>query len=158
MKTYLALIRNDIRLAFRQRIVIFFNYLMPFAFFFIFAQSSHAEQGGAILQVVTMVTVIGILGNGLFGAGMRAVQDRETNILRRYKVAPMTPLPLLAASTVTGLIVYMPYVIIMLILSVTRYGMAVPTNLGAVLIFIVLGVIAVRSIGLIIASTVNSTQ
>ena len=51
MKTYLALIRNDIRLAFRQRIVIFFNYLMPFAFFFIFAQSSHAEQGGAILQV-----------------------------------------------------------------------------------------------------------
>ena len=36
MKTYLALIRNDIRLAFRQKMVIFFNYLMPFAFFFIF--------------------------------------------------------------------------------------------------------------------------
>ena len=30
-----------------------------------------------------MVSVIGILGNGLFGAGMRAVQDRETNVLRR---------------------------------------------------------------------------
>jgi len=158
MKTYLALIRNDIRLAFRQKMVIFFNYLMPFAFFFIFAQSSHAGQGGAILQVVTMVTVIGILGNGLFGAGMRAVQDRETNILRRYKVAPITPLPLLAASTVTGLMVYIPYVILMFILAVTRYGMAVPTNMGSVLIFIVLGVIAVRSIGLIIASTVNSMQ
>ncbi len=158
MKPYLALIRNDIRLAYRQKMVIFFNYLMPFAFFFIFAQSSHADQGGAILQVVTMVTVIGILGNGLFGAGMRAVQDRETNILRRYKVAPITPLPLLAASTVTGLVVYMPYVLLMLTLAVARYGMAVPTNLGAVLTFIVLGVVAVRSIGLIIASTVNSMQ
>ena len=48
--------------------VIFFNYLMPFGFFFLFAQAYHAEQGGAILQVFTMVTVIGILGNGLFGA------------------------------------------------------------------------------------------
>ncbi len=158
MKPYLALIRNDIRLAFRQRMVIFFNYLMPFAFFFIFAQSSHAEQGGAILEVVTMVTVIGILGNGLFGAGMRAVQDRETNILRRYKVAPITPLPLLAASTVTGLIVYLPYVLLMLIVAITRYGMKMPANIGTVLAFVALGVVATRSIGLIIASTVNSMQ
>src|SRR5882757_8885554 len=111
MTPYLALIRTDIRLAFRQRVVIFFNYLMPLAFFFIFAQSFHAEQGGAILRVVTMVTVIGILGNGLFGAGIRAVQERETNILRRYKVAPISPLPLLVASTVTGLLVYIPLVI-----------------------------------------------
>ena len=32
-----------------------------------------ARQGSAILRVVSMVTVFGILGNGLFGAGMRAV-------------------------------------------------------------------------------------
>src|SRR4051812_43148539 len=105
MKAYLALIRTDIRLAYRQKVVIFFNYLMPLIFFFVFAQSFHAEQGGAILQVVTMVSVIGILGNGLFGAGMRAVQEREANILRRYKVAPISALPLMVASTVTGLIV-----------------------------------------------------
>ncbi|MDP9171099.1 MAG: ABC transporter permease, partial [Acidobacteriota bacterium] len=102
MKTYLALIRNDIRLAARQKAVLFFNYLMPLAFFFIFAQAFHAEQGGAILQVLTMVIVIGMLGNGLLGAGMRAVQERENNILRRFKVAPISPLPLLVASTITG--------------------------------------------------------
>lgn len=158
MKTYLALIRNDIRLAFRQKIVIFFNYLLPLAFFFIFAQSSHAEQGGAILQVVTMVIVIGILGNGLLGGGMRAATDRETNILRRYKVAPITPLPLLIASTVTGLIVYLPCVILILGLSIARYGMAMPSNIGTVMLFVVIALIAIRSIGLIIASTVNSMQ
>lgn len=156
MKTYLALIRIDIRLAFRQRVVIFFNYVMPLAFFFLFAQAFHAEQGGGILQVVTMVTTIGILGNGLFGAGIRAVQERESNILRRYKVAPISPLPLMVASTVTGLVVYMPYVLLMLFLAKTRYGMVVPANIGQVILFIVLGVIAIRSIGLIIASVVNS--
>jgi ABC-type multidrug transport system permease subunit len=155
---YLTLIKIDIRLAFRQKIVIFFNYLMPLAFFFIFAQSFHAEQGAVILQVVTMVTVIGILGNGLFGAGIRAAQDREANILRRYKVAPISPFPLLLASTVTGLAVYMPYVLVMLALSVWRYGMVMPRHVAAMLIFIMLGVLAIRSIGLMVASVVNSMQ
>ncbi|MGA2712271.1 MAG: ABC transporter permease [Bryobacteraceae bacterium] len=158
MNPYLTLIKTDIRLAFRQKVVIFFNYLMPLAFFFIFAQSFHAEQGGVILQVVTMVTVIGILGNGLFGAGIRAAQDREMNILRRYKVAPISPFPLLLASTVTGLVVYMPYVLIMLALSVWRYGMTMPQHTAAMLIFIMLGVLAIRSIGLMVASVVNSMQ
>jgi len=158
MNTYLVLIKTEIRLAYRQKVVIFFNYLMPLIFFFVFAQTSHAEQGGAITQVVTMVTVIGILGNGLFGAGMRAVQEREANILRRYKVAPITPLPLLVASTVTGLVVYMPYVCLMLMLAKYMYWMPIPANLGAVLLFIVVGVMALRSIGLIVASVVNSMQ
>ena len=158
MKAYLTLIRIDLLLAFRQKVVIFFSLLMPLAFFLIFAQTSHAEQGGAILEVVTMVSVIGILGNGLFGAGMRAAQEREANVLRRYKVAPITPLPLLVASLVTGLVIYMPFVVVMLVVSHLRYGMAVPAHLGQVLFFIVLGVTAFRAIGLIVAAVVNSMQ
>ena len=76
MKAFLALLKIDLKLARRNRAVLFFNYLFPLFFFFVFAQMFHAQQGSAILQVVTMVTVFGILGNGLFGAGMRAVQDR----------------------------------------------------------------------------------
>ncbi len=158
MNAYLALIRTNIRLAFRQKVVIFFSFLMPLAFFLIFAQLSHAAQGGAIIQVVAMVTVIGTLGAGLMGAGIRAAQERELNILRRYKVAPISPLPLLVASTITNLIVYMPFVILMLGLAKTSYGMAMPKHLGSLLIFIVLGVLAMSAIGLMVASVVNSMQ
>ena len=158
MKQYVAIIRNDLRLALRLKAVLFFNYLMPLTFFFIFAQTFHAEQGGAILQVVTMVSVIGILGNGLFGAGMRSVADREANILRRFKVAPISPLPLLVAAVVTGLVLYLPYVALMLSLAKFRYGMPTPPNLISVILFIALGVVAIRSIGLIIASVANSMQ
>ena len=66
----------------------------------------HAERGAAITMVIAMVLIIGILGNGLFGAGIRAVQEREANILRRYKVTPISPAPLLVASVVTGWILY----------------------------------------------------
>src|ERR1700742_1929271 len=158
MKSYLALIRNDVRLAFRQKAVIFFNYFMPLGFFFLFAQMNHAERGGAIIQVITMVLVIGILGNGLFGGGMRAVQERETNILRRYKVAPISPLPLLIASTVTGWIIFMPYVFVMFGLAHFIYGMPWPKSMGSILIFVSVGIVGFRSIGLILAAVANSMQ
>jgi imidazolonepropionase-like amidohydrolase/ABC-type multidrug transport system permease subunit len=158
MKAYVAMIRNDIRLAFRQRVVIFFNYFMPFLFFFIFAQAFHAEQGSVILQVVTMVTVIGILGNGLMGAGLRAAQERENNVLRRFKVTPISPLPIMVSSMVTGLVVYMPFVIGMLFIARARYGMVMPANVLSVLVFVVLGIVAMRTLGLMVASVANSMQ
>jgi len=43
--------------------VLFFNWMFPLIFFFIFAQSSHAEQGGAITEIVAMVATIGVIGN-----------------------------------------------------------------------------------------------
>ncbi len=158
MQAFLALLKIDLKLARRNRAVLFFNYFFPLTFFFIFAQMFDAHQGSAILQVVTMVIVLGILGNGLFGAGMRAVQEREENILRRYKVTPITPVPLLAASMVTGVILYLPSVILILFLAHQFYGMALPGELGSLLLFVCLGAIAFRSLGLIIAAVVNSSQ
>ena len=158
MKAFLALTRIDLKLALRNRSVLFFNYFFPLIFFFMFGFLMHAEQGSRILQVVGMVTAIGILGNGLFGAGMRAVQDRETDVLRRYKVTPITPVPLLGASMVTGVILYLPGLIVVLILANRLFGMAVPPNLGSLLLFAIIGCVAFRSVGLIIAAVVNSSQ
>ncbi len=117
-----------------------------------------AEQGSRIIHVITMVTAIGILGNGLFGAGMRAVQDRETDVLRRYKVTPITPVPLLAASMVTGVILYLPGLILTLILANRLFGMVIPPNIGSFFLFAIIACVAFRSMGLIIASVVNSSQ
>src|SRR5215471_15362809 len=108
MNAYITYIRTNLRLTMRDRTVLFFNYMFPLIFFFIFGQIEHAEQGGAIVQIVNMVLVIGVLGSGLFGAGMRTVMDREQNILRRFKVAPISAAPLLVSQTVTGLVHYIP--------------------------------------------------
>lgn len=158
MKAFFALTRIDLKLALRNRSVLFFNYFFPLIFFFVFGYSMHAEQGSRIIQVITMVTAIGILGNGLFGAGMRAVQDRETDVLRRYKVTPITPVPLLAASMVTGIILYLPGLIVTLILANRLFGMVIPPNIGSLFLFAIIACLAFRSIGLIIAAVVNSSQ
>ena len=158
MNAYKALIALDLKLAMRQRSVLFFNYLFPLVFFFVFAQAFHAERGAAMTIVIAMVMIIGILGNGLFGAGMRAVQEREANILRRYKVTPISPAPLLIASTVTGWIIFMPYVFVMFGLAHFIYGMPWPKSMGSILIFVSVGIAGFRSIGLILAAVANSMQ
>jgi imidazolonepropionase-like amidohydrolase/ABC-type multidrug transport system permease subunit len=158
MKAFLAFLKIDLKLAMRNRAVLFFNYLFPLMFFFIFGYAFDAKQGSTSVIVVTMVTTIGILGSGFFGAGMRAVQEREENILRRYKVTPITPVPLLLASIVMGVILYLPTVVLMLFLAHNLYGMPMPTNLFSLFLFVCVGAAAFRSLGLIIAAVVNSSQ
>jgi ABC-type multidrug transport system permease subunit len=155
MKPYLALTRINLRLAMREKAVLFFNYVFPLIFFFGFA-SAFGRQSGMITQVVSMVLVIGLLGSGLFGAGMRAVAEREANILRRYKVAPISPAPILVASMVTGWILYMPSVLLIFGIAHFRYYMELPQHLLSLFALVTVGSFAMRAIGLIVASVVNS--
>lgn len=158
MRPYLELIKSDLRLALRDRAVIFFNYLFPLLFFFAFSELLGGEQTGTINYVVSMVLLLGILGNGLFGAGMRTVQDRENNILRRYKVAPITPVPLLVASVIVGWILYVPAVVMVLGLAHYIYGMPFPAQPLSLFLIISLGIFSFRAIGLILASVANNMQ
>src|SRR5215469_12761654 len=159
MKTYLSLIAIDLKLAARLRAVIFFNYLFPLTFFFLFALIFGAGKNpDRMTYVLTMSISLGVLGNGLFGAGIRALQEREMNILRRYKVTPITPTPLLVASMVTGWFIFMPYIILVICLAHFIYHMPWPAHVPSLLAFISIWLVAFRAIGIVIASVANTMQ
>jgi ABC-2 type transport system permease protein len=158
MKPYLAVIAMDIRLALRLRAVIFFNYLFPLIFFFTFATVLKNEADNPMTFVVTMSVTLGILGSGFFGAGIRAIQERELGILRRYKVTPITPTPLLVGSMFTGWAIFIPYIVLLLLMAHYIYRMPLPAHFFQLLVFISLGLIAFRSLGLVIASVANTMQ
>src|SRR5580765_345323 len=159
MKQYLAIIVMDIKLALRLRAVIFFNYLFPLFFFFGFATFlGRSDRIGGMVYVVTMSITFGVLGSGFFGAGIRAIQERELGILRRYKVTPITPAPLLVGSMITGWIIFIPYIALLLLMAHYIYGMPLPKHFFELLAFISLGLIAFRALGLVIASVANTMQ
>ena len=158
MRAYIAQIRMNLRLTMRDRSVIFFNYLFPLIFFFIFGQLMHAERGGTITQIVNMVLIIGILGSGFFGAGLRVVMDREANILRRFKVAPITAGPMLVSGMVVGLVHFIPVTVVVLLLAHFVYGMPAPAQPVSLFLFVALGVLAFRAMGGIIGAVANSMQ
>ncbi|MGI8958459.1 MAG: amidohydrolase family protein [Bryobacteraceae bacterium] len=159
MKPYLAQIKSNLRLMGRDRSVLFFSYMFPLTFFFLFAQLySGSQSPAAMAQIFSMVLIIGVLGNGFFGAGMRAVQDRETNVLRRFKVAPINAGPIIVASLVSGLVAFLPTVLLFLLFATTIYHMPFPHNVLSMLVFVAIGVVAFRSMGMIVAAVVNSAQ
>ena len=62
MKPYIAQIRSNLRLMVRDRAVLFFSFLFPLSFFFLFAQAFHASaNAGAMSQIIAMVLIIGVL-------------------------------------------------------------------------------------------------
>src|SRR6185503_9220218 len=128
MKPYLALFRSNMQLTLRDRSVIFFNYLFPFIFFFAFSELFNAGTGSGTAYFVGTVLTMGILGNGLWGAGMRAVSEREANILRRFKVTPISPLQILVAAMVSGWLLFLPTLILLVGLAHFMYGMPLPAN------------------------------
>ena len=159
MKPYIAQIMSNLRLMGRDRSVLFFSILFPMVFFFTFSFAYHAKENpGVMSQVIAMVMIIGVLGNGFFGAGMRTVTDRETNVLRRFKVAPTNAAPIIVASMVSGLVSYLPTVFLFLFFSTAIFHAPVPANLFSLLLFVSIGLLAFRAMGMIVAAVVNSAQ
>src|SRR5215475_7529075 len=127
MSVYLALLGSVLRVSMRERSVVFFNYLFPLVFFFLFGELMNARASlGGTQFIVSTVLSIGIMGNGFFGMGMRAVQEREAGILRRLRLAPITPAPILFAALLSGVIVYLPAAILTILLGQWIYHMPPP--------------------------------
>jgi imidazolonepropionase-like amidohydrolase/ABC-type multidrug transport system permease subunit len=158
MRPYWALFKSNMQLTLRDRTVLFFNYVFPFIFFFAFTELFKAGTGSGIAYFVGTVLTMGILGNGLWGAGMRSVQDREADILRRYKVTPIGPLPILIAAMVSGWLLYLPVLFIILAVAHFKYAMPLPQNGVSLFIMVTLGVCAFRAIGLILGAVANTMQ
>jgi ABC-type multidrug transport system permease subunit len=123
-------------------------------FFFLFGHFARAQ--GVPGHMIGMVLVFAILGNGLFGAGVRTVADREANVLRRFKVAPITPVPLLVASMITGWVLMLPLIALTVLLAHFMYGAPWPARWLPLLFLLSLGTVAMRAIGLIVASVANT--
>jgi imidazolonepropionase-like amidohydrolase/ABC-type multidrug transport system permease subunit len=159
MKPYLAQIQSNLRLMLRDRSVLFFSYMFPMIFFFVFSEVFQAASNpGAMAQVIATVLILGVLGNGFFGAGMRTVTDRETNVLRRFKVAPISAAPIIVASMVSGLVAFLPTLFFFLVLAKVIYHAPFPPNLLSLIAFVSIGLVTFRAMGMIIAAVVNSAQ
>jgi imidazolonepropionase-like amidohydrolase/ABC-type multidrug transport system permease subunit len=157
VNSYLALLTADLKVSLRERSVLFFNYAFPLIFFFMFGVLMDAGKSQGIAQfIVSTVIAIGIMGNGFFGVGMRAVQERELGILRRLRLAPITPAPILVSSLISGVLVYLPSAILTLICANRFYHVPMPGNLASLLAFVVVGSLAFRAIGLIIAAVADT--
>lgn len=90
------LTRAYLRQSFRSRAAIIWNVVMPmfwlFLYGFIFARDSDVSLYMPGLFSITVIS------GAFFGASYLMVSERETGILRRYRVTPVSPLTLVLAN------------------------------------------------------------
>lgn len=90
------LTRAYLRQSFRSRTAIIWNVVMPlfwlFLYGFIFARDSDVSLYMPGLFSITVIS------GAFFGASYLMVSERETGILRRYRVTPVNPLTLVLAN------------------------------------------------------------
>jgi imidazolonepropionase-like amidohydrolase/ABC-type polysaccharide/polyol phosphate export permease len=147
----LAFFKSNLRLTLPNRPVLFFSYLVPFVFLFALAEMFHAGTGGGIVYFVGPVLTMGIVGNGLWSAGIRAVEDDGAGV----RATPISPLAMLVVSMVSGWLLYLPVVAVTLALAHGWYGMNLPRNWFSLLAMVTLGVCAIRGIGLVVAAVTS---
>jgi ABC-type transport system involved in cytochrome c biogenesis permease component len=155
LNSYWTQIRMNLLLTLRNRVALFFSYIFPLIFF---GFAGMGGGGGNGQQIVGIVLGLGVLGGGLFGVGIRAVQDRELNILRRFKVAPIGPGEIIVSGMVTALVLQVPNIVFMVALAHWFLGTPWPAQPVSLLVFVSLGLLAFASLGGIIAAIVNSMQ
>jgi hypothetical protein len=122
MNTYFTFLKIYTALATRNKTVLMFNYLLPLLFFTVFSGILGKAANG-IANTVAMSLVVGVIGNGLYGAGLQIVAERESNVLRRLKTTPLSPLPIVTACLLSGLILYLPVVILIHLAARVIYGL-----------------------------------
>ncbi|MEI9815214.1 MAG: ABC transporter permease [Acidobacteriota bacterium] len=155
MKAYITQIKMSLLLMTRNRGAFIMGYGFPLAFLLLFGAFGGSTVAGTAMG---MVLTIGVLGTGLFGGAMVPVMNREQNILRRFKVAPITPGPILVSGIVAGLVMYLPMAFLMMLLANRLYHVPFPAQPVSLFLFIAIGVIAFCTIGNMIASVVNTMQ
>ena len=158
MRPYLALFKVTLRLTLRDRWVLFFHHLFPIVLFIAFARLFHAGVGRGAAYVAGMALAGGILGNGLWGAGVRSARAREAGMLRRFRVTPVGPLPILLAWMASGWLLYLPAMALLLGVAHFGYAMPLPRNWVPLLLMATLGVCAFRAIELILASVTGTVR
>jgi ABC-type uncharacterized transport system permease subunit len=146
-----------VRLALRNRAFFFFSLVMPLIFLLgavMFFGRGKTEWIGYILGAILTTTVMG----SFWGLSVQLVTFREQGILRRFRLAPLGPAPMLASSILSNYFLILPLVAFQIVVCRLAFHMQSWGNLWAILLLITVGSATFSALGLIVASVTNTMQ
>jgi imidazolonepropionase-like amidohydrolase len=143
-RSILAFFKSNLQLTLLNGPFLFFGCLVPFLLFFAFAEVFHPVTPGGIAYFIGPVLTAGIVGNGLWGAGVYAADATEGSL--RESMAGMA----------TGWLLYLPVAGGTLALAHGLYGMNPPRDWVSLVAVASLGLCAVRAIGLVLTAVGGS--
>lgn len=145
------------RLALRNKVFLFFGFIFPMIFLFLFLGFFGRSTAAATPYMLASVLALTVMGS-FWGLSMQLVTFREQGILRRFRLAPVGAGAMLMSSILSNYILTLPTVIIEFVVARDLFHMQSWGNLWGVFLLVTLGLITFAALGLTIASVTNTAQ
>jgi ABC-2 type transport system permease protein len=157
LKTILTLAAIRIRITIRNKAFLFFSLIMPMVFFFLYGSVFAKGNVQAVTFLMGPVLSLTVMGT-FWGLSMQLVTWREQGILRRFRLAPISPATMIASSVLANYALILPTVFLQLFLARYVYHVTAFGNWTALFVLVILGITSFGALGLIVASVTNTMQ
>jgi ABC-2 type transport system permease protein len=157
LRTILTLAAVRIRITLRNKAFLFFSLIMPMAIFFLYGSVFAKGKPEAVAYLMGPILSFTVMGT-FWGLSMQLVTWREQGILRRFRLAPISPGSMIGSSILANYALILPTVILELLLARFIYHVTAFGNLFSVFALVILGITSFGAMGLIVASVTNTMQ
>lgn len=147
-----------IRLVSRMKIALFFTFVFPVIFLFIYDGIFAHGNPAVVVYLFGPVLTLNIMGSGFWGLGMQSVMQRERGSLRRYRLAPISALTVVSSNLLANYLLQLPAVALLVFCSMVLFHMPLKIGLLALWFLVTVGTFAFAGFGLTIASVGNTMQ
>ncbi len=158
MMPSLRIARMSIKLVMRTKTALFFTFLFPLIFLFVYAGLFARGNPQAVLYMFGSVVTLNIMGSGFFGLGLQSVMQRERGSLRRYRLAPIGPGSMVFSSLLANYLLELPTIAMLVVCARVFFHMPLQINPLTLLVLVTVGTFAFAGFGLTIASVANTMQ
>ena len=163
MKRFLKMYQVEQKIFFRSPDVILFNLIMPLVTLILITiiagNKNAADSGLTYLQSsYVALSTVGICCSAFMSIPITIVECRSQGILRRMYCSPCSPARLLACDTICSGVMAILSTLILTVAAVAFFGYRMEGNVFAYLAVWLLTMIAMFSIGLMVASLCRTTK
>lgn len=141
--------------SFRSRTAVFWNLVFPLVWLLLFGFIFYRGNAGFAMPGLFTITIVSA---SFFGVSYTMVSERETGILRRYRVTPVSALSIVLANGIRALVMMTLSVGIQAILGWILFRYTIEGSLLLMSGFMLLGAASFVPLGLIVGSVAQDMR
>jgi ABC-2 type transport system permease protein len=148
----------NIRLVMRIKAALFFTFVFPLVWLFVFEGIFAHGNPQAVLYFFGPVVTLNIMGSAFWGLGLQAVMQRERGSLRRLRLAPISSASIVAANLLANYLLELPTIALLVLCAKFIFHMPLTFGWGTLFVLVTVGTFGFSGFGLTIASIANTMQ
>ena len=148
----------EIKLTFRDKEALFWNYILPLLFLFLFCSIFGRGNPKGVTGMMPGLLCISAMAAGFFNLSIGLVTARERSILRRYQLAPVRPWLIITSQLTANFIIVISTLMLQLAAARLVYHIEIAGSIWSTMLLLITGVLAFLALGFVIASVAESVK